>query len=115
MIPLTSVLHAEARDLEGEARRIAVRAAQETQVGTAADGMALPFRVPRENDPKIWSVGVKVRDSASMLRRVLTRTAWARDRCHLPDFPPVPWLQRNWFPRYYVGFCPVVHTRLRVH
>jgi hypothetical protein len=94
-IPLMGVPHAEARDLEDEARRIAVRAAQNIRVDATADDMTLPFRVPRENDPKIWSVGVKVRDSASMLRHVLTRTAWARGRCRIPDFPPMPWLQRN--------------------
>jgi hypothetical protein len=64
IVPLTGVPHAEANDLEDEARRITVRAAQETRVGTTADGMALPFRVPRESDPKIWSVSVKVSNSA---------------------------------------------------
>lgn len=53
----------EAQEREDETRRIAARARPNTQSAyITADEMALPFRVPRESEPSIWSVRVKVSD-----------------------------------------------------
>ena len=47
--------------LDDEARRIVARAGHNTRsVLTTTGDVALPFRVPREIDPSIWSVRVKV-------------------------------------------------------
>jgi hypothetical protein len=46
--------------LEDEARNVVARAAYARPVLTASDDMILPLRVPRETDPSIWSVRVKV-------------------------------------------------------
>jgi len=55
----------QAQDLEVEARRVVARARRNTRSDySTADGISLPFRVPRENDPTIWSVRVKVGRSA---------------------------------------------------
>jgi hypothetical protein len=48
----------EAQRLEDEAREITARAARSQSSTT--DDVLLPFRVPRENDPGIWSVRVEV-------------------------------------------------------
>jgi hypothetical protein len=56
-----SLLGPEVQDLEDEARRITARAAP---VSLTRDDLALPFRVPCEDDPSIWSIGVKVSGSA---------------------------------------------------
>jgi hypothetical protein len=51
-----------ARGLEDEARRIVARAEYNPRSELTPTGnVALPFRMPREADPSIWSVGVKVR------------------------------------------------------
>lgn len=51
----------QAQDLEDEARMVVARARRNTRFDySTADGISLPFRVPRENDPTIWSVRVKV-------------------------------------------------------
>lgn len=52
------LLGPEAQHLEDEARKITARAARSQSSTT--DDVLLPFRVPRENDPGIWSVRVKV-------------------------------------------------------
>jgi hypothetical protein len=60
----------QAQDLEDEARRVVARARHNTRSDySTADGISLPlpFRVPRENDPTIWSVRVKVGRSALSL------------------------------------------------
>jgi hypothetical protein len=55
----------QTQDLEVEARRVVARARRNTRSDySTADGISLPFRVPRENDPTIWSVRVKVGRSA---------------------------------------------------
>jgi hypothetical protein len=55
----------QAQDLEVEARRVVARARRNTRSDySTADDISLPFRVPRENDPTIWSVRVKVGRSA---------------------------------------------------
>jgi hypothetical protein len=52
---------AEAQDLDGEARRIVARARHNTGYAhITTNDLALPFRVPRENDPTIWSIRVEV-------------------------------------------------------
>jgi transcription elongation factor SPT5 len=45
------------QDLEDEARRIVARGARPD---TITGDLALPFRVPRDTDPSVWSVRVKV-------------------------------------------------------
>src|ERR1700761_7918682 len=45
------------QDLEDEARRIVARGAQPD---TITEDLALPFRGPRDSDPSVWSVRVKV-------------------------------------------------------
>jgi hypothetical protein len=65
---LPGLPHVQAQDLEVEARRVVARARRNTQSDySTADGISLPFRVPRENDPTIWSVRVKVGRSALSL------------------------------------------------
>ncbi len=55
----------QAQDLEVEARRVVARARRNTRSDyLTADGISLPFRVPHENDPTIWSIRVKVGRSA---------------------------------------------------
>jgi hypothetical protein len=55
----------QAQDLEVEARRVVARARRNTRSDySTADDISLPFRVPHENDPTIWSVRVKVGRSA---------------------------------------------------
>lgn len=50
-----------AQDYEDEARSIVARAGNKARsVLTINDDVTLPFRVPREIDPSIWSVRVKV-------------------------------------------------------
>lgn len=49
------------QDLEDEARSIVARAGNNARsLLTINDNAILPFRVPRETDPSIWSVRVKV-------------------------------------------------------
>ncbi len=53
----------QAQDLEAEARRVVARARCNTQSDyLTTDGISfpLPFRVPCEHDPTIWSIRVKV-------------------------------------------------------
>ena len=55
----------QAQDLKVEARRVVARARRNTQSDySTADDISLPFRVPCENDPTIWSIRVKVGRSA---------------------------------------------------
>ena len=56
------LLGPEAQGLENEVRRIAAHAAQSQS--SITDDVPLPFRVPHENDPSIWSIRVKVSGSA---------------------------------------------------
>lgn len=56
------LLGPEAHGLEDEARRVTARAPRSQSSNT--DDVPLPFRVPRENDPGIWSINVKVSGSA---------------------------------------------------
>ena len=58
--PLPGLPSIEAQNLEDEARRITARARHTPDLHTHADDVALPFRVPCENDPNIWCVKVKV-------------------------------------------------------
>ena len=49
-----------AQDLEDEARRIVAREAGPNPTTTTIEDLPLPFRVPCDNDPNVWSVRVKV-------------------------------------------------------
>ena len=63
-------LDVQAQDLEVEARRAVARARCNARSDyLAPDGISLPlpFRVPHENDPTIWSVRVKVGHSVLSL------------------------------------------------
>jgi hypothetical protein len=66
-LPLSPLLGSEALRLEDEVRRITALAARsETSI---TDDVLLPFRVPRENDPSIWSITVNVGRPALSLSR----------------------------------------------
>jgi len=59
---LPPLLGPEAQDLKDKTRRIAAHAVWSQS--SIMDDVPLPFRVPCENDPGIWSVRVEVSDSA---------------------------------------------------
>jgi transcription elongation factor SPT5 len=48
------------QDLEDEARRIVARDPDTRSIMTTTENLPLPFHVPRDIDPSIWSVRVKV-------------------------------------------------------
>lgn len=48
------------QDLEDEARRLVERGPDTRSSITTNENLALPFRVPRDTDPSVWSVRVKV-------------------------------------------------------
>lgn len=60
-------LDSEARRLEDEARRITALAGRSES--SITDDVLLPFRVPRENDPSIWSIRVDVGGPSLSLSR----------------------------------------------
>ena len=80
------------RDLEDDARRIARRARQITRSAhLAIDGDMALLRAPGEGDPDIWSVMVKVGVLYYLKESTNNRkTAGARSRCRVPDWPPMP-------------------------
>jgi len=59
---LPPLLGPEAQGLKNEVRRITAHAAWSQS--SITDDVPLPFRVPRKNDPGIWSIRVKVSGSA---------------------------------------------------
>jgi transcription elongation factor SPT5 len=48
------------QDLEDEARRVTARGPDTRSSITTIENLVLPFRVPRDTDPSVWSVRVKV-------------------------------------------------------
>lgn len=61
------------RDLEDEARRIVERGLNTRSSIPTIEDLVLPFRVPRDTDPSIWSVRVKLGQEANIVLQICRR------------------------------------------